>query len=126
MKKLRITVDGKVYEVTVESLEETGGTRSSSDLEARQAPLTEVTKLAPSAAPRATAGSGSVVSPLGGRVVSIDCALGQKVEDGATLITLEAMKMNTFIPATMSGTITEILVKAGDAVEEGQVLVNMA
>jgi biotin carboxyl carrier protein len=39
---------------------------------------------------------------------------------------LEAMKMNTHIPANRAGTVAEVLVKVGDAVEEGQALVSLS
>jgi len=59
-------------------------------------------------------------------VVSADVAIGDTVAEGQTVITLEAMKMNTIVAATQAGTVTAILVKAGDAVEEGQVMVTLA
>ena len=59
-------------------------------------------------------------------MVSIDVQPGQKVEAGAQLLTLEAMKMNTYVFAPGAGTVKEILVAPGDAVEEGQALVKMS
>ena len=72
------------------------------------------------------AGSGSVTSPLTGRIVSIDCQVGQSVAAGAQLVTVEAMKMNTFVNATADGTVASINVNPGDAVEEGQILITLA
>jgi biotin carboxyl carrier protein len=67
-----------------------------------------------------------VPSPLAGKVVSIDVQPGQPVEAGAQLLTLEAMKMNTYVFAPAAGTVEEILVAAGDAVNEGQALVRLS
>lgn len=52
----------------------------------------------------------------------MEVAVGDKVNEGDLIITLEAMKMYTAINAANSGTITAILVKVGDSVEEGQPL----
>jgi biotin carboxyl carrier protein len=67
-----------------------------------------------------------VTSPLAGRVVSVDCQIGQKVASGAQLVTVEAMKMNTFVYAQVDGTVATIVVNPGDAVDEGQVLVTLS
>ena len=129
MKKLRITVDGKVFEVVVESLDEQGNPVVGQP----SVPAFQQTSIAPPptsapkpAAAAAPAGPGSVTSPLAGRIVSIDCQLGQKVASGAQLATVEAMKMNTFVYAERDGTVAEIHVSPADVVEEGQVLVTLS
>lgn len=124
MKKLRVTVDGKAYEVVVEEID-TGG-QAASPAPAASASSASVAPPVTTQAPRAaapTAGAGAVACPLSGRVVSIDCTVGQTVEEGDKLVTLEAMKMNTIVFAHGAGTVKEILVAAGDAVEEGQGLI---
>ena len=129
MKKLRITVDGKVFEVVVESLDEQGNPVVGQP----SVPAFQQTSIAPPptsapkpAAAAAPAGPGTVTSPLAGRIVSIDCQLGQKVASGAQLATVEAMKMNTFVFAERDGTVAEIHVSPADVVEEGQVLVTLS
>jgi biotin carboxyl carrier protein len=67
-----------------------------------------------------------VPSPLSGKVVSIDVQVGQAVAEGAQLLTLEAMKMNTFVYAPKAGKVSAILVHPGDGVEEGATLVSLA
>ncbi len=127
MKKLRVTVDGKAYEVLVEILDE-------GDAPARPAAHPAHVESAHVSAPPTAAASrspasaapGDVPSPLAGKVVSIDVQPGQNVEAGAQLLTLEAMKMNTYVFAPAGGTVKEILVAPGDAVEEGQALVKMS
>jgi biotin carboxyl carrier protein len=126
MKKLRVTVDGKAYEVSVEILD--GGQP------AAPAPLQPVVSASVSApvsapAPRpavAAGGSGAVPSPLAGKVVAVDVKPGQAVAAGAQLLTLEAMKMNTFVYAPKAGTVATVHVNPGDAVEEGAALVTLA
>jgi biotin carboxyl carrier protein len=63
---------------------------------------------------------------MAGKVVGIDVQPGQSVEEGENLITLEAMKMNTFVTAPQSGTVASIEVKVGDPVEEGQALLTLS
>lgn len=135
MKKLRVTVDGKAYEVLVEILDKgnespaekrrAAWAGSSSSAPVALASVTAPPVSKPSHQVAATA-PGDVPSPLAGKVVSIDVQPGQKVEANDQLITLEAMKMNTYIFAPAAGTVQSILVKAGDAVEEGQTLVKIA
>ena len=129
-KKLRVTVDGKSFDVVVESLDEQGRV-----VPMPQNPPVQVFQQATMAPPPSSsapkpvapvAGSGNVTSPLAGRIVSIDCQVGQVVASGAQLVTVEAMKMNTFVYAAMDGTVASINVNPGDAVEEGQVLVTLS
>lgn len=76
--------------------------------------------------PAAPAGAGMPTkSPLPGTITSINVTVGQKVNEGDTILVLEAMKMQNNIEAENSGTITSILVKPGDAVMEGSVLVTI-
>lgn len=125
MKKLRITVEGKSYDVTVETLDE--GAPSSAPASPRRSSAVA----APSAAsaPKAAvaaAGSGQVPSPLAGKVVSVDAPAGSAVKAGDKLMTLEAMKMNTFVTSPSDGTVQEVHVTPGDSVEEGQALVTLS
>ncbi|MFZ4484108.1 MAG: biotin/lipoyl-containing protein [Chthoniobacterales bacterium] len=131
MKKLRVTVDGKAYEVLVELLD-SEETQAEVRRPARPASATVASAAvsAPTptkvAAQSAAAGPGEVPSPLAGKVVSIEVEPGQQVEANQQLITLEAMKMNTYIFAPTAGTVESILVQPGDAVEEGQALVKIS
>ena len=70
--------------------------------------------------------SESVASPLAAVVVSVDVKAGQQVNEGDKLVTLEAMKMNTFVFAPKAGTVGQILVNAGQSVAEGDPLVTLA
>ena len=64
-----------------------------------------------------------LLAPIAGNVWKILVAVGDKVEIDDELIILEALKMETPIYCDDSGTITEVKVKEGDAVNEGDVLV---
>jgi glutaconyl-CoA/methylmalonyl-CoA decarboxylase subunit gamma len=130
MKKLRVTVEGKVYEVLVEVLDEGAPSAHPPIAAANNGSPVSTPAPAPVApvAPRSspTAGAGDVTSPLAGKVVSIDVKTGDTVAEGAQLVTVEAMKMNTYVFAPISGRIGAILVNAGDGVEEGAVILRIA
>ena len=131
MKRLRISVEGKSYEVEVEILDgeiasplqrRSGG--NSTRMDTQEIPQRLAAKSPPRAVP-ATGGSRDIVSPLAALVVSIEVAVGDQVEAHQKVITLEAMKMNTIVNATTSGAVAAINVKPGDAVEEGQSLISL-
>ncbi|MBU3914359.1 acetyl-CoA carboxylase biotin carboxyl carrier protein subunit [bacterium] len=63
-----------------------------------------------------------IIAPLSGKILSIEIAVGQKVEEDDDAIIIEAMKMETSIYVPCDGTITEIKVKEGDEVEEDDIL----
>ncbi len=84
----------------------------------------------PSAAPApsstsapATAGSGAILTPIPGQIISITVSLGEQVRSGQKLLVLEAMKLENSITATMDGTVSEILIAEGDVVNQGQPLI---
>jgi pyruvate carboxylase len=66
-----------------------------------------------------------VVAPMPGMVTEINIGVGTKVKAGDPIITLEAMKMLTTISANADGTVTEILVKKGDAVSTEDLLARL-
>jgi len=127
MKRLKVTVEGKTYEVEVEILDEdtsaSGPRRASSAGGSRVA--VPVAAPQPKSVAPAAGGGGAVGSPLAAVVVSIDVNIGDTVEEGQKLITLEAMKMNTIVAAPAAGTVQAIHVKAGEGVEEGQALIEV-
>jgi len=116
MKHLRITVEGHVYDVVVEAVGE--GTPA--------AQATPTPTPAPATPAPATASGGKpIVAPLAAVVVEIHVAVGQKVNIGDKVLTIEAMKMNTVVSSAEAGTVTSISVSKGDAVEEGAELLTL-
>ena len=123
MKTLRITLEGKTYEVGVEVVK--GGPAISSVTAAPAAAPAPVAA-APAAAAPAAAGGQSIVSPMPGLVFKIPVSVGQQVAKDQELIILEAMKMESPLQAPCAATVSAILVKEGDAVTEGQVLIQLS
>jgi pyruvate carboxylase len=64
-------------------------------------------------------------APIPGMVTSIEPGNGARVAKGDKVVTLEAMKMQTTLYAPCDGSIEEIVVSAGDAVDSGDLLVRM-
>lgn len=67
----------------------------------------------------AGAGQGLLKSSMPGRVVSVLAEVGQVVQKGEPVLVLEAMKMENEVKAPISGTVAEIFVQAGQAVDAG-------
>lgn len=120
MKNYTITVNGNVYDVTVE--ENGAGAPAAAPVAAPKA----AAPAAPAAAPKAAAGAGSIQVKAGaaGKVFQVPTSVGQKVEAGDTVVIIEAMKMEIPV-APEAGTIASIDVAVGDAVESGAVLATL-
>ena len=65
---------------------------------------------------------GSLTAPMPGSVLRLPVSRGDTVEEGQTVMVLEAMKMEHEIAAPSAGTVSELDVGEGDHVESGQVL----
>lgn len=132
--KLRISVEGKAYDVDVEVLEEGNG-HSYPQVPHVAAPLASApmprpASVPPPAAPAPAApsnGNGSgervVKAPIVGTVMSIKIKPGDNVEVNQVLLVMEAMKMETNIASPIPGKVKAVLAAPGDAVKAGQVLV---
>ena len=114
MKNYTITVNGNVYDVTVE---ETGSTPSTASAPRRTA--------APAAAAPAGAGSIKVEAGAAGKVFKLEAKVGDAVKKGDTLLILEIMKMETPVVAPQDGTVASIDVAVGDSVESGALLATL-
>ncbi|QEG00775.1 Glutaconyl-CoA decarboxylase subunit gamma [Stieleria maiorica] len=126
MKRLRITVGNKSYDVTVEDL---------SDADTYHAPMqpapVQPVGSAPAPAiaresaakPPQPSVSGAVTSPMAGAIRAILVKPGDAVKRGQGMAILEAMKMENQITAPVDGTVKSIDVAVGDSVAEGQTLV---
>lgn len=67
-----------------------------------------------------------IKAPMPGLVLEVAVTEGQEVNEGDKILILEAMKMENSIMINTSATIKRIAVKAGQAVEKGQLLVELA
>ncbi|MDR1191371.1 MAG: acetyl-CoA carboxylase biotin carboxyl carrier protein subunit [Verrucomicrobiales bacterium] len=123
-KKLRITVEGKTYEVLVEALDAPAA--APAPAAASSVVAAPVIAAAPKAAAPVVAGAaGDLTSPLAGKVVAVKVSVGQAVKAGEEVVIVEAMKMNTPVNAATDGKVEAVYVAAGAAVTEGQPLVKI-
>jgi len=118
MKNYTITVNGNVYDVTVE---ENGSSSAASAPRRAAAP---VAAAAPKAAP-AGAGSVKIEAGAAGKVFKIEKKAGDQVAKGDTVLILEIMKMETPVVAPQDGTVASIDVTVGDSVEAGALLATL-
>ena len=124
--KYKVTLNNRTYEVEVEA----GQAMLVDEYEAytpapAAAPAPVAAALAAasvSAAPALAAGE-VVKSPMPGNILKINVTVGQKVNEGETLLVLEAMKMENEIAAPKAGTVAQIIVSKGAVVETGAPLV---
>lgn len=78
------------------------------------------------AQPATPAGNGTPLkAPLPGTISEVKVSVGQQVNVGDVVLVLEAMKMQNNIEAEYAGTVTSIIVKPGDTVMEGSVLLTI-
>lgn len=124
--KYKVTLNNRTYEVEVEA----GQAMLVDEYEAyAPAPAADPAPVAAapaaasvSAAPALAAGE-VVKSPMPGNILKINVTVGQKVNEGDTLLVLEAMKMENEIAAPKAGTVAQIIVSKGAVVETGAPLV---
>ena len=127
----KVTLNGKVYEVEVEKGEAVIQAEYEAALPAA-APAAPVAAPAPvqaqaptvpaASAPAASAGAGTVLSPLPGNINEIRFSAGQTVKAGDVVIILEAMKMENEIVAPKAGMLSKIHVQKGAVVNTGDPL----
>ncbi len=122
--KLKITVDGKTYEVEVEASEpEPAAPILASPIAPVRVSAAAVAP-PPLAAAQPVADEGKVCrSPISGTVVRVNAQPGQAMQVGDVLLVLEAMKMETNITAPVVAKVARISAAVGEAVKTGQVLV---
>ncbi len=73
----------------------------------------------------APAGGHSLKAPLPGTIIDVKVQVGQQVNVGDTVLVLEAMKMQNNIESEYAGKVSSVLVKPGETVMEGTVLVTI-
>lgn len=123
MKKLRIQVEDRVYDVSVEVLEDDDHPNGVEKVK----PMEAMADIAPRVAARSPGPNGGnskdvVSAPIAGTVQKVFVQPGGHVEAKAPVLLLDAMKMDTYIYAPRAGTIAKVDVRPGDAVRVGQPL----
>ena len=131
MKKFKVTVNGKSYEVDVEELGTAAPAAPATPAPAPVAAASPAPTPAPvsaaspaaQAAPKGPIPDSAVVvkAPMPGKISAIKQESGS-VTRGSVILVLEAMKMQNDIPAPQDGTLTEVRVAVGDNVKTGDVL----
>jgi len=77
------------------------------------------------ATPSTPGGATTIQAPMPGLVVRVEVEVGQRVEPGAGLVVVEAMKMANELRAPRAGVVQTLHVAAGQAVEKGAPLVTL-
>jgi len=138
LRRFRVEIGGKVYEVKVEEIEETGQRqiREISPREGVPADPTPKPKATPevgerapareaTVAPKAGEGAmaeGAVLAPMPGLILRLNFEVGDTVKAGDVIAVLEAMKMENEIVSHKSGIIKEIRVSEGKPVDSNEVI----
>ena len=128
MKSYTITVNGNVYDVTVEEKTPGFAPAQSPDPAPVPAPAAPAPAQAASdASSGSPSGAGRITVKAGaaGKVFKIEAAVGQSVQPGDPVVIIEAMKMEIPVVAPEAGTVVSIDVAVGDAIEAGAVLATL-
>jgi len=124
VKKYTVEVNGKDYEVIIkEGVEMVKDAKENTVVKEETIKEPTSQKKEPVASSTVDTGDMTTVeAPMSGTILSIKVDAGQTVKEGETIMTLEAMKMETEISAPVSGTIGAIKVGEGDNCEHGTVI----
>lgn len=123
MKNYTITVNGNVYDVTVEENKEGAAVSMPNIPNMPKMPAPPI-KTAP-IAPAGAQGGIKVNAPMPGKILEVKAAAGTAVKKGQVILILEAMKMENEVVAPEDGTVATINVSVGDSVEAGVVLATL-
>jgi biotin carboxyl carrier protein len=123
MQNFKVTVNGKVYDVTVND----GNSSPAAAPVVEKAEEAEVS--APVSAPlkvgNVESGDVTVNAPLAGQILAVKVKPGDNVTFGQVLVTLEALKMENEIVAPQAGVVKEIFASTGTSVNVGDVLITL-
>jgi len=110
MKVYKVKVNGKEYRVELESVEETKSTFAEKKEEVKES------------APQVSGTGKEILSPIGGKVLSVNVSVGAKVKKGDTLCIIEAMKLENEVKSSVDGTVKEIKASKGSMVANKELL----
>ena len=117
MKIYKVKVNGKLYEVELESVSEVQGSVSApSKNEVKE----EAPK--PKEAPKTSGKGVELKAPLQGTILKVNVKVGDQVKKGQPVIILEAMKLENEVVAPADGVVSSILVNPGQSVNSQDVL----
>ena len=122
MKKYNVTVNGNLYEITLEAVD-AADIKAPAAAPAPAAPAKVET--APTPAPAKAEGGETIASPMPGTILNVNVQNGATVKKGDVLMILEAMKMENEIMAPCDGTVTSVNVQKGASVNTDEVLVTL-
>ncbi|MFA6843149.1 MAG: biotin/lipoyl-containing protein [Bacilli bacterium] len=107
MKIYKVKVNGKVYEVELESVTEKDGSIAAPTAIQSSKPAGEGQK---------------IITPMAGNILDVKVEVGQKIKKGQVVAILEAMKLENEIVSTCEGTVQNILVKKGESVNAAEAI----
>jgi biotin carboxyl carrier protein len=137
MKKYRITVNGKTFDVDVEEVGGAMCTKVAADPAPQPARVTPPPPVTPAMeAPRqsappaskpavAAAGANVMKSPLPGKILKVHATPGSSWKKGDTLLVIEAMKMENEILAPRDCVVEEVAVESNQSVKTGDLLLKL-
>ena len=117
MKVYKVKVNGKVYEVELESVSESA---QSIVAPVQSAPVVE--QSAQAAAPVASGEGAELKAPMAGTILDVKVSVGQTVKVGDVICILEAMKLENEVVANANGVVKSISVSKGTSVELGHLI----
>ncbi|HET9851026.1 MAG TPA: biotin carboxylase N-terminal domain-containing protein [Candidatus Limnocylindrales bacterium] len=88
----------------------------------RLAPAPDIDRAARAAKSHAGGGAAEIVAPMPGAILAVHAAVGEALNPGDPVATLEAMKMEHAVPTSIGGSVAEVRVRVGDQVARGDVL----
>ena len=145
MKKFSFTINGNAYDLDIKSVEdnvaevEVNGftytvefdrvletTKTPKLVRSEAVPSTDITPSEQkTSSPAGPKGSGFIKSPLPGTIIDVHVKVGDNVRTGDKLLTLEAMKMENIINSDKSGKVVAVKFQKGEAVMEGDILIEV-
>lgn len=129
-RKFKITIGEKTFVVNVEEVTEIVSVTPTPSKVPAKPPVAQrqpetPTRVAPQAVTPTPSGEGMVRAPMPAVVLSIKCKVGDKVNAGDLLLTVEAMKMENNIYAPRVGVVKRIVVSEKQSVKYGDILVEI-
>ncbi len=119
-------VDGERFEVTPQSGAQAEVRKEAANKAVEKKSFNPNQPSLGSKSPNQALSGNTQTAPLPGTVVEVFVKAGDKVEAGQVILIIEAMKMKNSIRSVYSGTISDVLVNAGQSVAHKQDLIKFA